>query len=532
MTFLKILVLVLSCSYFNSTYGQVTERPAYNKGKGFFVANGKLYDKNGFSFIPYGFNSVHAWLDETKSRNALRNEINKSGANCVRLVTGAEGWIWAIQSNTPKKKRELVELAIQAELVPVIEVHDGTGIGNCDYNANGKLGLKQIVEHWLLPENVKLLNDYEEYVILNIANEWGPNDSSYFYCYKEAITRLRKSGVNNLIMIDAGGNVGQNPASIINYGESLLETDPQRNLMFSVHAYAFWRTNDKVFSSWTPPNLVETTIPKLAKLNVPVMIGEFGWETSKDVNYNPRILMRICRENNMGWFFWTWFDGAGKPWFNTVKTSGYNYLTDADLTDAGGYIVNDPENGLRNVSKPATIFPNVNKYMVITDFNFNVQAELNKFPFSIHTKEPWRIETNSSWINFDKTEGIGDETIQVTIAENTESTDRVEYFNVISGNLFNKRVTIKQSAMIHTSIGQADKITTEIYPNPFSENLYIKNASLNSSFSLYSSTGQVILKGKIDHPNLLINTVQLPGGIYHLSIKSDDNLIVKNLIKW
>lgn len=156
------------------------------------MSNGSLVDSEGKLFIPYGFSSVHVWLDEAQSINALKNEIPKSGANRVRIVASGSSWTWNQQSNTPSKRRKLIEAAIEGKMVPMLEFHDGTCLELCDLAAkDGKMGLNQIVDEWLEPANLQLLKDYEGQLMVNITNEWGPEDSGFLDCYKDAISRLR-----------------------------------------------------------------------------------------------------------------------------------------------------------------------------------------------------------------------------------------------------------------------------------------------------------------------------------------------------
>ena len=345
--------------------GQPEQRPDYNDGTGFFVKNGKIYDHNGIAFTPYGVNNVHVWLDEANSKNALKLELKKARMNTVRLVTAGESWTWNNQSATPAQKKELVKLAVEAHLIPILELHDGTCLNECDKAAaDGKMGLKQIVDHWLLPDNVAMLKEYEQYLWLNIANEWGPdadNDQAvdYLNCYKESITRLREAGIKNLLVIDAGG-CGQDPRTLLNYTDQLLEHDPQHNIVASIHLYGLWRSKNRTFTGWTPPYVVEDVIPQLAAMETPVFVGEFGWtDTGTSVNYDPKILVQTCKASDIGWLFWAWHSNDTEPFFNISTRSDLKYFSSNDLSAAGKYLVDDPEFGFKSVAIPASMFPGV-----------------------------------------------------------------------------------------------------------------------------------------------------------------------------
>ncbi len=321
------------------------------------VEDGKLLDRSGKEFIPYGVNSVHIWLDEQNSLQALDSEIAKTGANTVRLVTSGASWTWNNQSQLTAQKRKLVEKALAAGLLPMIEMHDGTCLEDCDFPAqDGKMGLKQIVDEWLQADNLQMLKDFEDQLLLNIANEWGGDDESYLNCYKDAITRLRDAGVNNVLVIDAGG-CGQNANTLLDYGNELFRHDPQHNLVLSIHLYGLWRTEDKTFADWTPPFLVEEIIPQLAALEAPVIVGEFGWTgEGSAVNYDPKILMETCHREGIGWYFWAWSDGQAKPFYSIVKSNDLTFEDNQDLTEAGSFVVNDPELGFKKLAELAEGF--------------------------------------------------------------------------------------------------------------------------------------------------------------------------------
>jgi hypothetical protein len=91
---------------------------------------------------------------------------------------------------TAAQKRNLIQKTIDAGMVPMLEMHDGTCVTECFRPAgDGKMGIKQIVDEWLAPDMLRVLKDYEGKMIINIANEWGDNTVDWFDCYKTAIKR-------------------------------------------------------------------------------------------------------------------------------------------------------------------------------------------------------------------------------------------------------------------------------------------------------------------------------------------------------
>ncbi|MDZ7372105.1 MAG: glycoside hydrolase family 5 protein, partial [candidate division KSB1 bacterium] len=160
-------ILFLMIVLTEMTTAQV-KKPDYIKSRGFFTLNGRIYNADGSEFLMRGVSQNHYWGNESFNLNSI-NGIAKTHANIVRVVMSNADW--QNQSRTPDKKRALVMKYISQGLVPMVEQHDGT----CDSSPEM---LDFITDIWTDPANVAWLNEFEEYVILNIANEWGPSDDS------------------------------------------------------------------------------------------------------------------------------------------------------------------------------------------------------------------------------------------------------------------------------------------------------------------------------------------------------------------
>jgi hypothetical protein len=76
----------------------------------------------------------------------------------------------------------------------------------------------------------------ERWMIINIANEWGPISTTWRDSYITAISRMRTAGYKHTLLIDSG-NFGQDTTDIINYGQAVFDSDPQKNVIFSIHLY-------------------------------------------------------------------------------------------------------------------------------------------------------------------------------------------------------------------------------------------------------------------------------------------------------
>ena len=320
-------------------------RPSYNHGVGFFVRDGKLYDSNGDEFRVRGVNKLH-WDASSpgllKSRaNATRWTIDfkQSAEKNVALLLGAPG-----QGGT---------IAGQSVVIP----------GNWDGTCKDDPALfRQIVDTWLA--QAASWQKLEKHMILNIANEWGPSDSTLWRdVYKEAIGKLRAAGYHATISVTAGG-CGQDPAAIVKYGREIFESDPEQNVIFDQHIYGVYQD----VAGAAPgkyddqPELAEH-FAALADTGLVVVVGEFG--PGRDIGpsptrIDPERVVELAERHGLGWLAWAWDDNnlAG----GTSDDAGFGmsikgaYESSADLTVFGRTVVEHPSWGLKALARSASIF--------------------------------------------------------------------------------------------------------------------------------------------------------------------------------
>ncbi len=330
------LVILMVFSLVEIADAQVS-RPGYNSGKGFFVIDGKLYDASGSEFIPMGANTAVFWQSETNGMKSFP-DMKKAGANCARIVSvtnnSANSWSW--QSNFTKQKA-CVKACVDNKLVPILEFHDVTCGTGYDSDAEGKF-LKKVVDYWCTPNLVSLCKEYEKYLIVNVANEWGPTNIGFRDGYKKAITAMRTAGIKNTILIDAGG-CGQNPGTLINYAQELLDFDPEKNILFAIHFYGLWMTKEKSKQSWQ--FYVEDYLQQFKTKKIPVIVGEFGWTGAPDnfTLYDPKKIITESNKHGIGWLFWAWNSNPNETYYDIVANYTKGYTTEADLTEHGKFIV-------------------------------------------------------------------------------------------------------------------------------------------------------------------------------------------------
>lgn len=336
-------------------------RPSYNTGTGFFVSGSGVYDANGEPFIIRGFNQNHWWGSPTENTAAIAQGA-RTGANAVRAVFFKDlGTPTASGSDTPAERKAVVEQYLANNIVPIVEDHAATENEN---NAiNDPAALAKIVDNWLDPANLSWLKLYERQTILNITNEWGPAWASNNHVWRDSyitqVQRLRTAGVNNLIMIDAGG-WGQDINTLKFDAASVLNADPQHNIVFSIHIYGAWRTEERSFDVGSGIFSVANEFSALRTAGLPFVLGEFAGESFDAAPYRTRRVLEIANQLGVGYMGWGWANvGETLSMIKDVPTTpnvDYQYNTNADLSAWGDAIINDPDYGIKATAKRATIF--------------------------------------------------------------------------------------------------------------------------------------------------------------------------------
>ena len=311
------------------------QRPSYNTGTGFFVVGSKLYDANGNDFRIRGLNHLH-WDSPSIG-------IPKTGANTER---------WDIDFNQPIANNiALMQKSIANKLVPMPGAWEGT----CD---DGTASLSGIVGKWVA--TAAQWKAVEKHVLINIANEWGPSNSTIWRDqYIAAVAALRAAGIKSTLVVDAGG-CGQNNLDLTQYAAAVLNSDPQKNILFSQHIYGGWQASNA--QAWQTD--LNQGLDALAATGLAVVIGEFG--PGRNIGPSPTLitpaqLIGGAEARGLGWLAWAWDDPAGEytsppedAWFALSFTG--DYRSSADLTTFGKDVVENATYGLRALARPASVF--------------------------------------------------------------------------------------------------------------------------------------------------------------------------------
>lgn len=299
--------------------------------QGFTTAKSKLIDAEGQVFLIRGMNNPHAWFGE-KAYQAL-DDIQAVGCNTIRIV-------WETKGRDSDLER-IIQRCIELEMIPMVELHDVTG------NTSGER-LAEMASWYAEPERAKMLQKYERYLLLNIANEWGSNKTKADYwmtSYAQCIDIMRKAGYLTTLVIDGPG-WGQNMDPIIECGQQLIDHDPQHNILFSIHMYGSWNKSARIKEKLTLCHQKE----------LPLIVGEFGYNYRKGLNnlgckVDHMAILNTCNELEYGYMPWSWTgNNKANQWLDLVEPSDWKTLT------WWGQQVISGQGGITETAKKASVF--------------------------------------------------------------------------------------------------------------------------------------------------------------------------------
>ncbi|MBC3788320.1 glycoside hydrolase family 5 protein [Spirosoma utsteinense] len=266
---------------------------------GFCVKGRFLYDPCNNKVTLRGVNKMNIWTDRTGSSFP---EIAQTGANCVRIV-----WKALEDNGQPTKAADLdalITACVAQQMIPMVEAHDATG--------NWSM-LGQMVNFWKRADIVTVIKKHQKYLLLNIANECGDDqvtDLQFTDGYSDAVQQLRQAGIHTPLVID-GTDYGKNLEQLVRVGPGLMQADPDKNLLFSVHTY--WP-----IEYGATPEFIKDQFSKAVNTGLPFIIGEFagygayagGASMCSDqgrVDYQT--IVSEAQRLDIGWLAWEWGPG-------------------------------------------------------------------------------------------------------------------------------------------------------------------------------------------------------------------------------
>lgn len=329
---MAITLTMTGCSDSDSSQNkssQPQQSESSQTGNGFKVDGTKLLDANGNEFVMRGINHAHTWF---KDQNIIAiPAISDTGSNVVRLVF-SDGQQW--EKDSLESIKSLIEQCKEREMIAVVEVHDATGKDDI-------ASLEAAADYWIEMKDALIGN--EDYVILNIANEWVGQWESEMWRdgYVSVIPKIREAGIKNTIMVDSAG-WGQYGKSIADYGKEVFDSDSEKNTMFSIHMYGSAGGNEE---------LIRQNLEGVTDQNLCVCVGEFGYNHS-DGDVDEEYIMKYCTENSIGYMGWSWKgNGGGVEYLDIASEWDGSVLS----SDWGEVLING-ENGIKTTSKKCTVF--------------------------------------------------------------------------------------------------------------------------------------------------------------------------------
>ena len=337
---------------------QHAARPSYNTGSGFFVYNGKLYDPNGDEFRIRGVNLTH--FDSNSYPG-----IVKAQANTVRYGMYLINTAPATPNAATYEKGAATQYVANGVFTIIADFYTTPGDGASAVTGNtNPTVLADIVSWWVA--NEATFAPIMDRIAINIANEWGPAGSTVWRdSYITAITRLRAAGYSCPLVIDSG-SWGQDPQDFLNYGQAVLDSDPQKNVIFSLHIYSdFYDSGGGVSKTYnTQPDLQAVTDALVAS-GLPIIYGEFG--PGRNLNgpqtlIAPARVVEIAEAAGFGWMPWSWDSnnlGGGasnnSSFSMTFQGPGL-YSAPSSLTWYGLDMALNPAHGWNALASPAPVF--------------------------------------------------------------------------------------------------------------------------------------------------------------------------------
>jgi mannan endo-1,4-beta-mannosidase len=279
---------------------QTVDIPSDSETSTFSVQGRHLVDPCGERVILRGVNKMAVWDDDPTCADIFP-QIRMTHANVVRIVwlTDGSGEVGATVSNM----NAVIRNCRANHMIPLIELHDATG----DWS---KLGL--LVQFWTRPDVLAVIKTHEKYVLLNIGNEVGGgeedrdaeriSDATYREGYAEAIKRIRAVDISIPLVIDAAG-WGHDFSYIANNAQHLLDADPLRRLLFSLHVWWGYHGADAASD-------FKRAVDEVVAKNIPFIVGEFsGVGGPCDVPSPYAEILDTCHQNEIGWLAWEWGPG-------------------------------------------------------------------------------------------------------------------------------------------------------------------------------------------------------------------------------
>lgn len=462
-------------------------------------------------------------------------EIAKTGANSVRIVLTKQytytyvyngtAWVPGVINNTTAANLEaLLQACLGKKMIPILELHDYTGQPS-DNALNGANGA---VVWWARPDIKDLLLRYQNYLIINLANEPSPSVNisaaeklSYYQANKTAILTMRNTGYTCPLMID-GLHWGKDHTFFLDYGAALLNDDPVHNLLFSVHLY--WPKPSSGAPWWTATDVeITNRFSQMDASNLPFVFGELAAYDVQSANYeiNYPLIMELSQQYEFGWLVWWWRGTSNANALNMTNSGNYNDLFGHGLVMATSspysiaktsYIPGKLNNGICNTVLPIS-------ELQLHALTQNCTTTLSWQGNASHISS-YYLERSYNGIRYNTYE-INEGGI-VNYKIKTEDQAPTVYYRLKEIRTDNT-VKFSNVVTIHNTCFSQPKI----YPNPVSDYLIVDNLSIGEKLEVFDIYGKVLIKMTTSNGKTQIKLPGLAKGIYLLKTKNTVHKFIK-----
>lgn len=247
-------------------------------------------------------------------------------------------------------------------------------------------------------------------------------------------------------------------------------------------------------------------------------IADFKYEYSYDLNGNQLSYNYYSyRDWDLGWKFEYSYDANG------------NQLSELQ------YCISGDSNCELGNNKVLLFYSKIGSSVIfnISQTSLVLEAEANSTAtFFIDSNVEWSISCLESWISASKNSGKNSATITLTAEANPLTEVRTADLIISGTDVSDRYVTIKQSSST-LSTEKSFSGDFRVYPNPSSSFLNIETKN-QDCYSLYihSLSGQLVLSEELKGTRKQIDLTPFSPGIYFLTLRSNQFLGTKKVVKY
>ncbi len=150
--------------------------------------------------------------------------------------------------------------------------------------------------------------------------------------------------------------------------------------------------------------------------------------------------------------------------------------------------------------------------------------------YIVNSNVEWTISSTAGWISLDQYTGLYDDTLTVTISENTTDLGRDGSFTISAPGVDDIVYEFTQPSEISINDINSD-IALSIYPNPAEDYLRVNAISNIQEISVLNILGDVIHQAQPKTKNTVLDVRNYQPGVYFIQIHTDHGTFTKRMQK-